>query len=372
MVKTFKFKLFHAKRNKKLHRQINAAGLAYNHCIALHKRYWKFYHKSLNVYALQKHLTKIKRISRFSYLREIGSQTLQDITQRIDKGYKLFWKNLELKCKTAPPGFKKVRKYKSYTLKQAGWRLDEEHGAVYIAKQKYRYAMSRPIDGKVKTLTVKRDKLGDIYIYFVCELPDHEVEARTGQSVGFDFGFKGKMLVAENPDEDVKAPLFFRKARNAIARANRQLSSKQMRSNHRRKAQKHLARLHRRIANRRNACHWQLAKDLCQKYSIICLEDLNMKFMQSGHGKKTMDYGFAEFENILEYVGKQVGTKIVKVDRFYPSSQLCYNCGWKNKKVKDLRIREWTCPACGEHHNRDRNAAKNIHREGLRILNKAS
>ena len=109
MVKTFKFKLFHAKRNKKLHRQINAAGLAYNHCIALHKRYWKFYHKSLNVYALQKHLTKIKRISRFSYLREIGSQTLQDVTQRIDKGYRLFWKNLELKCKTAPPSTSLIR-----------------------------------------------------------------------------------------------------------------------------------------------------------------------------------------------------------------------------------------------------------------------
>ena len=368
MVKTFKFKLFRAKRNKKLHRQINACGMAYNHCIALHKRYWKLYHKSLNLYALQKHLTKLKKITRFAYLKEIGSQALQDITQRIDKGYQLFWDNLERKRKTAPPGFRKVRKYKSYTLKQAGWKLDEENSAVYIAKQKYRYAKSRDIEGKVKTLTVKRDVLGNIYLYFVCELPDVKVEARTGKSVGFDFGFKGKMLVGENPDEDVPAPSFFHKRRNAIALANRKLSSKCLRSNNRRRARQELARLYRKAANERNACHWQLAKELCEKYSIICLEDLSMKFMQTGHGKKVMDYGFAAFQSILEYVDRQVGTQVVKVDQFFPSSQLCPVCGYQNPEVKDLRIREWTCPQCGTHHDRDRTAALNIHREGLRIF----
>lgn len=371
MLKTFKFKLFHAKRNRKLHRQINAAGMAYNHCIALHKRYWKLYHKSLNLYILQKHLTKLKKQPRFAYLKEIGSQALQDITQRIDKGYKLFWKNLERKQKTAPPGFRKVRKYKSYTLKQAGWKLDEEHGVIYIAKQKYRYARSRDTEGKIKTLTVKRDKLGDIYLYFVCELPDVKVEARTGKSVGFDFGFKGRMLVAENPDQDIKEPIFFCKVKNDIARANRKLSSKRMRSSNRNKARLELTRLYRRTVNQRNAYHWQLARELCSRYAIICLEDLNMRFMQKGHGRKIMDYGFAEFQNILSYVGKQTGTRIVKVDKFFPSSQLCSKCGHKNPEVKDLRIREWDCPVCGTHHDRDRNAARNIHREGLRILESA-
>ncbi|MCH3949524.1 MAG: transposase [Acidaminococcus sp.] len=371
MVRTFGFKLFRAKRNKKLHRQINAAGMAYNHCIALHKRYWKLYHKSLNLYALQKHLTKLKKIPRFAYLKEIGSQALQDVTQRIDRGYKLFWENLKRERKTAPPGFRKVRKYKSYTLKQAGWKLDQEHGIVYIAKQKYRYAKSRNIEGKIKTLTVKRDSLGDIYLYFTCELPDIEVGARTGKSVGFDFGFNGKMLIAENPEEDIREPGFFRKARNEIARANRKLSRKRMQSNNRCRARQELARLHRRIANQRNAFHWQLARELCSRYAVICLEDLNMKFMQKGHGKKVMDYGLSEFENILAYVGRQVGTRIVKVDPYFPSSQLCSECSYKNPEMKDLRIREWVCPACGSHHDRDRNAARNIHQEGLRILESA-
>lgn len=183
----------------------------YNHCIALHKRYWHLYHKSLNLYALQKHITKLKKIERFNYLKELNSQTVQDIAERIDRGYKLFWSNLKHKKKTAPPKFRKIRKYKSITFKQTGWKLDEEHSTIYIQKQKYRYSNSRNIDGKIKTVTVKRDTLGDLYIYFVCELPNSEVKAHTGKSVGFDFGFKGNMLVAENKEDDIKAPSFFKK-----------------------------------------------------------------------------------------------------------------------------------------------------------------
>ena len=368
MVKTFKFKLYAAKRNRKIHRQINAAGLAYNHCIALHKRYWHLYHKSLNIYHLQKHLTKLKKLERFSYLKEIGSQALQDITQRIDKAYKLFWKNLKKKCKTAPPGFKKVHKYKSYTLKQAGWKLDQSNGTIYIAKQKYIYFKSRNIEGKVKTLTVKRDALGDIYLFFVCELPDISVEPRTGKSVGFDFGLKGDMLVAPDKENNIKAPAFFLKNKKAVRRACRNLSRRSRFSNNRRKYRAALARLYRKSANQRRDYHFKLAKNLCSKYAIICLEDLNMKWMQKGHGRKVNDYGFAEFERILEYTASQMGTTIVKVDKFFPSSQLCHNCGYQNSEIKNVRIREWDCPKCGTHHDRDVNAARNILSEGLRIL----
>ena len=105
-MKTYCFKLYDSKRNRKLHSQINAAGLVYNHCIALHKRYYRLFGKSLNIYRLQKHLSKLKKISRFTYLKEIGSQAVQDITQRIDKAYKLFFRNLKHKIRTAPPSFK--------------------------------------------------------------------------------------------------------------------------------------------------------------------------------------------------------------------------------------------------------------------------
>ena len=91
-----------------------------------------------------------------------------------------------------------------------------------------------------------------------------------------------------------------------------------------------------------------------------------MKFIQKDHGKKVMDYGFAEFLNILEYVAMQQGVQILRIDKFYPSSQLCHECGYQNPGVKDLSIREWDCPNCGEHHDRDRNASMNILKEGLR------
>ena len=243
MVKTFKFKLFHAKRNKKLHRKINLACLMYNHCIALHKRYWHLYHKSLNLYDLQKHITKLKKIERFNYLKELNSQTVQDITERIDRGYKLFWKNLKNKKKTAPPKFRKIRKYKSITFKQTGWKLDEEYSTIYIQKQKYRYARSRDIDGKIKTVTVKRDTLGDLYIYFVCELSDKEIKSRTGKSVGFDFGFKENMLVAENKEDDIKAPSFFKKMKTKIAKANRNLSGKRLKSNNQKKSKIRISKI---------------------------------------------------------------------------------------------------------------------------------
>ena len=141
-----------------------------------------------------------------------------------------------------------------------------------------------------------------------------------------------------------------------------------MHSNNRRKARLALARLHRKATNQRNAFHWQLARNLCLKYAVICLEDLNMKWMQKGHGKKVGDYGFAEFLNILEYVAPQFSTRVVRVDRFYPSSQLCHDCGYKNEEVKDVSVYQWDCPQCGKHHNRDRNAAKNILSEGQRLL----
>ena len=120
-----------------------------------------------------------------------------------------------------------------------------------------------------------------------------------------------------NKEDDIIALSFFKKQQKAIAKANRNISTKRLRSNNRHKAQLTLARLHRKVTNQRNAYHWRLARELCKKYAIICFEDLNMKQMQKKHGKKVGDYGFGEFLRILEYVAPQFNTKIVKIDRFF-------------------------------------------------------
>ena len=306
-------------------------------------------------------------MEKFTYWKELPSHAIQDITDRVDKGYKLFWSNLKRKKKTAPPKFKSWRKYRSFSYNMVGSSIVKDN-TIKVAGRKYKFFKSREIEGKIKLLTVKRDACEDFYVYLVCETPEVKIEFRLGESIGFDFGFKGKMLVAPDEENDVRAPEFFKRQQKAIAKANRNLSMKRLRSNNRRKAQLVLARLHRKVANQRNAYHWQLARELCQKYAVICFEDLNMKWMQRNHGKKVGDYGFGEFLNLLEYVASQFGTKIVRIDRFYPSSQLCHDCGYQNPEVKNLSVREWHCPSCGHHCDRDRNAARKILSEGLRLL----
>ena len=167
-MRTYSYKLYHAKRNKNLHKSINIAGSIYNHLIALHKRYYRLYGKSLSANKLKKHITKLKRTKKYAYWNNLGSQAIQDIAERIDRAYKLFYRNLKHGIKTAPPSFKKVRRYKSFTLKQAGYKLHEDNKITIMGKI-YKYHQSRGIEGKVKTITVKRDPLGDLYLYIVCQ-----------------------------------------------------------------------------------------------------------------------------------------------------------------------------------------------------------
>ena len=366
-MKTFCFKLYPAKRNEKLNRQINAAGLIWNHCLALHKRYYQLFGKYLQKSVLQKHLTKLKLRKKFSYLKELGSQAVQDVTDRIDRAYRLFFNNIQRKVKCSPPKFKRVKKYKSFTLKQAGWKIEAWHNTIIINTQSYRYFKSREILGKIKTVTIKRDSVGDIFIFVVTDYEGNEVLARTGQSVGYDFGFKEKILIASD-GKDILAPSFLLSNIKALKRASKSMSKKKDKSKNRERARLELARIYRRADNRRKDFHWKLAQHLCSEYALICVEDLSLKGLQRGHGKKMQDYGFGMFLKILQYVAGNMGTTIIQVDRFYPSSQLCSECGEKNPATKDLSVREWRCHKCGAYHDRDTNAAKNILNEGTRIF----
>ena len=365
-MKTFCFKLYHSKHNIKLHRQINAAGLIYNHCVALHKRYYRLYKKHLDKNQLQKHLVKLKKHEKFSYIREIGSQAVQEITDRIENGYKLFWHNREHKLKASPPNFKKVRNYKSFTLKQAGWKLNETAGMIKLGKKWFSYFKSRNIEGKIKTVTIKRDALGDIYIYLVCYVSAQEVIERTGKSVGYDFGLK-KFLTASD-GKDIESPLFFAKNSKIIKNKSKNLSRKEEKSHNRMRARLELARAYKKIYNQRKDFHFKTALKICREYAVICLEDLNLKGMQKLWGRKISDLGFYNFIQILKYEASKLGTKIIVIDRYYASSQICSECGYKNPEIKDLKIRKWKCPICGVEHNRDRNAAKNILRVGASTL----
>jgi len=363
-VKTFCFKIYNSKKNRYLHNQISVAGEIYNHCIALHKRYYRMYKKSLNAYSLQKHLTKLKKLDKYSHWNQLGSQAIQDIADRIDKAYKLFFRNQKHGIKSGTPNFKKRRNYKSFTLKQAGYKLLEDN-KIKIGNKIFKYFKSQDIQGNVKTITVKRDKLGDIYIHIVTDFVETRTAPRTGEIVGFDFGLK-TFLTASN-DNDIESPLFFHQNSNAVRKANRKLSKKQRHSNNRRKARKSLERLHKRIANQRSDFHWKLANELTDKYDFMFFENLNIKAMQMLWGKKICDLGFYSFMLKLKYLSSVKGKTIFCIGRFEPSSKTCSVCGYIYKDL-ELKEREWRCPECATLHDRDRNASYNILRVGASTL----
>jgi putative transposase len=363
-VKTYQFKLYQNKRNRYLYRQINTAAMIYNHCIALHKRYYKLFHKTINAYALMKHIAKLKRLPKYVEWNTVGSQAIQDIIGRIDKAYKLFFRNHKNHIKSAPPSFKKVKKYKSFTLKQEGYKFFDGN-RIRIQGRIYKYFKSQQIEGKIKTVTVKRDTLGDLYLFVVTDIEIFEFMPRTGNIVGYDFGMKTFLKASDG--NDIVSPEFFKEVQNEIKKFSRQLSHKKKGSNNRRKAKRELELAYKRIADKRRDFQFKFARQLACKYDIICIENLNINAMQKIWGKKINDLSFSSFVRILKYQSVKFGSKVVEIPRFYPSSKTCHVCGAVNDKLM-LRDRTWTCESCNTIHDRDFNAAVNIERVGASTL----
>jgi putative transposase len=348
-----------------LQQQIDIAGLIYNHCIALHRRYYRLTGKHLSQYDLMRHLTKLKKLPRYAHWNLVGSQAIQDVVQRIDKAYKLFFGNLKRKVKTAPPNFKKVKKYSSFTLKQASWkRLDGNK--VYIQGRVYKYSKSRDIPADIKTVTVKRDSLGNLWLYFVVEEEiDQNHQAMTGNSAGFDFGLK-TFLTADDGQEIV-SPLYYRQAMDELKQAQQTLARKVKFSGGWKKARMVVTRIYQRVVNRRRDWFFKLAHELTDRYDHLFFEDLSMKGMQALWGRKVSDLARAEFMGILQYIASTKGKIVHLIDRFYPSSKTCADCGHIHHELS-LSDRRWVCVGCGVIHDRDHNAAVNIHREGASSL----
>ena len=364
-MKTYKFKLYQAKKNKHLHQQIDISGIIWNHSIALHRRYYKLTGKSLNKYELMKHITKLKKLPKYSFWNIVGSQAIQDIVERIDKAYKLFFGNLKRKAKTAPPGFKKVKRYTSFTLKQAGWKLLDGN-KIKIQGIVYKFFKSRDMPPAVKTVTVKRDTLGNLYLYFVVqEEIDQNNQPMTGNSAGFDFGLKTFLIPSIG--KAIESPLYFRQAMAELKLAQQNLARKVKFSNGWKKARTIVTRIYQTVVNRRRDWFFKLAHELTDKFDQLFFEDLSMKGMQALWGRKVGDLARSAFMGILGYVASTKGKLVHLIDRFYPSSKTCSDCGHVYKELK-LSEREWACPGCGVIHDRDRNAAINIHRVGASTL----
>lgn len=315
VMKAYKYKLYNSKKNKYLVQQIEIASEIWNFCIAMRRMYYLVYGKSLSEEKLKMFIAKIKK-------REM---------------------------------------YKSFTLKQAGYKFDGK-GGITINDRKYRYVDSRPLKGKVKTLTVKRDNLGDIYIFVVTQEECNEILPRAGKAVGMDFGLKHFLNLDDGTVVDSSE--WYKASLKELQRVQRHISRCKPGSNNRKKAIKELNRIYRKICNQRTDWFFKLAYQLIADYAIICIEDLNLKGMQKLWGRKINDIAFGEFVQILEWAASNCGTEVVKIDRFAPSGKCCSRCGYIYRELT-LKQRRWDCPSCGTHHERDVNAAINICRMGL-------
>jgi putative transposase len=316
---------------------------------------------------LQAHIAKLRK--RNSFWQLVGSQAVQDICQRIEKAYQLFFKHHNKGVR--PPGFKKVKKYKSFTLKQAGYKFLGGN-RIKIGNRVYQYWNSREIEGMVKTVTIKRTPLGELFMVVVVDGVDEkefsgqsicperfrpEIKFETSRIAGFDFGLKAFLTCSDG--SKIESPQFLKQSLNTIKKASRQHSKKVKGSANRERARKHLVRKHEDVANRRRDWFWKLAHDLTNRFDVLCFETLNLKGMQRLWGRKISDLALGEFLQILEWVAKKKGKLVVYIDMWYPSSKTCSNCGHVLDSL-DLSVREWRCPSCQSPNGRDDNAAKNI------------
>ena len=360
-MKSYKFKLYSNHGNGELHKTIEGHADVWNHCVALQRRYYAIYGKYISKFRLINHLSKLKRLPKFAHWNQLPSQSIQEVATRIDKGYCAMFEARARGRQWGSPRFKARRKYKSFTLLQAGWKLLPGN-RIRIGKRIYHYFKSRDVFGNPKRCTIKRDAVGDVYICILTDYVEPDLNrVMTGKIAGFDFGLK-RYLTGHN-GHDIDSPEFFKRSINAIKRVNRAHSRTTKKSKNRERARIGLTRKHRKIERQREDFHWKLAHQLTDEYDEIRLEDLNLQGMKALWGRKVSDLGFADFVKKLVYIAKRKGVKIKFIDKWYPSSKTCSVCGVVNEAL-NLRDRTWQCNDCSTTHDRDRNAAINIFRVG--------
>jgi putative transposase len=371
--KSYKYRMYVSKHDFRLHDSVNIAGIIWNHITALQRRYYRRFGKHISLKQMDEHTAYLRmKTKKYAYWKQVGSQALQELCQRHEAAYQRFFQK-----KGGLPRFKKVKKFRSFVLKQWGWKLGEDShkrggkkhpkwtGHIAIDGIDYKFVKHRPMNGKIKTVTIKRDTLGRLWICFsVVETMKIEDTTTTGQIGGFDFGLK--TFLVNDSGQAIDMPEFYKADLPVMRTIQRRVSKKQKGSQNQIEGMRHLVRRHIRIADKRRDFHFKLAHLLCKHYDVLVFEDLNIAAMKKLWGRKVSDLGFAQFIEILKFVSFKCGKKLVQIDRWEATTSKCSSCGEKKKLALDERT--FSCKSCGLVLGRDHNAAINILEAGHRLM----
>jgi putative transposase len=368
--RTYKYRLYRCdKKDRHLRHKLFVASTIWNHFIALQRRYCRLTGQYITLDQMNRHVLKLRKTQRFALWQDLQSQVCQEVCRRVDDAYQRFFKGLA----KGRPKFKKARKYRSFTFPQSGYQLvDYNHnqpkpngqfkrarGRVQIDGVTYKFVQHRPMQRQIKTLTIKRDPVGRLWLVFSVVEEMVIAEARTGKSGGFDFGLK--TFLTDDEGRARSSPLFYTQTIDKTRRLHRALSRKVKGSKRYQRARRALARHSGAVANARLDHHFKLAHELCDEYDVLYFEDLNLAGMKRPWGRKVSDLGFGQFLTILAWVAFKRGKQVIKIDRFTPTTKTCSGCGQRHDLT--LRDRILKCD-CGLVMDRDHNAAINIKTAG--------